>query len=288
MAKLDPQLGNLLDLFTPSNENSLDAVDDDLSAGGVLPLLPQPGPFPDLAVIAGKIGTMYLLNRDNLGGFTPGGPDKVLDTKTIAPCWCGPSYFTGSDGSGGSSAAAAAAALPSAARPSHKSRSGRFRRHPRLHSSRKARRCRSPAARMAELLRRFPRTAQWPGPRSYGRPGRPSNPTTCASALCLRGGAFGWHAAVAVLLEGGIMAQLAGQRQYRAGRGEWKGLCGERQAADDFWPRRAFVCGERGRRGRAGGEPSRRLPASSDWGSSTGRRHWARAADAGRHHRAGR
>ncbi len=100
VAKLDPQLGNLLDLFTPSNENSLDAVDDDLSAGGVLLLPPQPGPFPDLAVIAGKIGTMYLLNRDNLGGFTPGGPDKVLDTKTIAPCWCGPSYFTGSDGIG--------------------------------------------------------------------------------------------------------------------------------------------------------------------------------------------
>ncbi len=100
VAKLGPQLGNLLDIFTPSNENSLDALDDDLSAGGVLLLPPQPGPFPDLAVIAGKIGTMFLLNRDNLGGFTPGGPDKVLDTKTIGPCWCGPSYFTGSDGVG--------------------------------------------------------------------------------------------------------------------------------------------------------------------------------------------
>ncbi len=100
VAKFDPQLANLLDIFTPSNQNSLDAVDDDLSAGGVLLLPPQPGPFPNLAVIAGKRGTMYLLNRDSLGGFTPGGPDKVLDTKTIAPCWCGPSYFTGSDGIG--------------------------------------------------------------------------------------------------------------------------------------------------------------------------------------------
>jgi hypothetical protein len=100
VVKLDPQLGTLLDLFTPSIANSLDAADDDISAGGVLLLPPQPGPFPNLAVIAGKIGTMYLLNRDKLGGFTPGGPDKVLDTKTIAPCWCGPSYFTGSDGIG--------------------------------------------------------------------------------------------------------------------------------------------------------------------------------------------
>jgi hypothetical protein len=43
---------------------------------------------------------MYLLNRDSLGGFTPGGPDNVLDEETIGPCWCGPSYFTGSDGIG--------------------------------------------------------------------------------------------------------------------------------------------------------------------------------------------
>ncbi|HEY8031688.1 MAG TPA: hypothetical protein VIF02_04695, partial [Methylocella sp.] len=100
VVKLDPQLGKLLDIFTPSNENSLDAADTDVSAGGVLVLPPQPGPFPDLAVATAKSGNMYLLNRDNLGGFTKGGPDKVLDTKTIGPCWCGPSYFTGSDGIG--------------------------------------------------------------------------------------------------------------------------------------------------------------------------------------------
>ncbi|HEY8031410.1 MAG TPA: hypothetical protein VIF02_03250 [Methylocella sp.] len=100
VVKLDPQLGNLLDIFTPSNENSLDAADEDVSAGGVLLLPPQPGSFPNLAVATAKSGNMYLLNRNNLGGFTPGGPDKVLDTKTIGPCWCGPSYFTGSDGIG--------------------------------------------------------------------------------------------------------------------------------------------------------------------------------------------
>jgi hypothetical protein len=43
---------------------------------------------------------MFLLNRASLGGFTPGGPDKVLDQKTIGRCWCGPSYFTGPDGVG--------------------------------------------------------------------------------------------------------------------------------------------------------------------------------------------
>jgi hypothetical protein len=100
VVKVDPQLVNLLGIFTPSNEDFLDASDNDLSSGGVLLLPPEPGPFRKLAVTAGKFGTMYLLNRASLGGFTPGGPDNVLDTKFIGPCWCGPSYFTGPDGVG--------------------------------------------------------------------------------------------------------------------------------------------------------------------------------------------
>ena len=100
VAKVDPQLVNLLGIFTPSIEDLLDKLDGDLSSGGVLLLPPQPGPFPALAVTAGKEGMMYLLNRASLGGFTPGGPDKVLDTKFIGLCWCGPSFFTGPDGVG--------------------------------------------------------------------------------------------------------------------------------------------------------------------------------------------
>ena len=100
VAKVDPQLVNLLGIFTPSIEDLLDKLDGDLSSGGVLLLPPQPGPFPAQAVTAGKEGMMYLLNRASLGGFTPGGPDKVLDTKFIGPCWCGPSFFTGPDGVG--------------------------------------------------------------------------------------------------------------------------------------------------------------------------------------------
>jgi hypothetical protein len=100
VVNIDPQLVNLLGIFTPDTENLLDQNDGDLGSGGVLLLPTQPGPFPNLAVAAGKQGTMYLLNRASLGGFTAGGPDKVLDEKTIGACWCGPSYFTGSDGVG--------------------------------------------------------------------------------------------------------------------------------------------------------------------------------------------
>jgi hypothetical protein len=50
----------------PWNEDSLDASDGDLSSGGVLLLPAQPCPFSNLAVTAGKSGTMYLLNRASL------------------------------------------------------------------------------------------------------------------------------------------------------------------------------------------------------------------------------
>ncbi|PZR84519.1 MAG: hypothetical protein DLM68_12640 [Hyphomicrobiales bacterium] len=100
VVKVDSQLVNLLGIFTPSNEFDLEQTDDDLGSGGVLLLPPQPGPFADLVVATSKSGTMYLLNRASLGGFTPGGPDNVLDEKSIGQCWCGPSYFTGPDGVG--------------------------------------------------------------------------------------------------------------------------------------------------------------------------------------------
>jgi hypothetical protein len=100
VVKMDSQMAKVLGIFTPSDVITLDAGDGDLSAGGVLVVPAQPGPFPSLAVAAGKAGTMYLLNRASLGGFTPGGPDNVLDEQTIGPCWCGLSYFTGPDGVG--------------------------------------------------------------------------------------------------------------------------------------------------------------------------------------------
>jgi hypothetical protein len=33
------------------------------------------------------------MDRSNLGGYTPGGPDKVLATESIGNCWCTTSYF---------------------------------------------------------------------------------------------------------------------------------------------------------------------------------------------------
>jgi hypothetical protein len=57
------------------------------------------GPTPSLLVAAGKDGRMFLLNRANLGQYSPTS-NNVLGTYPIGQCWCGPSYFTGTDGAG--------------------------------------------------------------------------------------------------------------------------------------------------------------------------------------------
>lgn len=46
-----------------------------------------------LAAAAGKTGTMFLLNQNNLGGYVAGGPNNDLAEVSVGGCWCGPSYF---------------------------------------------------------------------------------------------------------------------------------------------------------------------------------------------------
>jgi hypothetical protein len=99
--EMSSDLTTVLSLFTPFNVDGLDKNDLDFGSGGVMLLPTQPMPNPNLAVAAGKVGTLFLMNQDQLGGFTPPpGPNLVLDSKGIGGCWCGPSYFTGSDGVG--------------------------------------------------------------------------------------------------------------------------------------------------------------------------------------------
>jgi len=88
------------DLFTPSNQASLDAADNDYGSGGALLLPDQSGWMPHVALAAGKDGRMFILDRDlhDMGAY-PGGPALG----NIGPCWCGPSYFDGKIASSGGS-----------------------------------------------------------------------------------------------------------------------------------------------------------------------------------------
>ena len=97
MVRLSSDLLTLKDSFTTYNYFSLDTVDADMGSGGLMVLPDQSGSTPHLAVAGGKDSRAFLLNRDNMGGYTQGGPDHVLQTFTMGSCWCGPSYYVGSD-----------------------------------------------------------------------------------------------------------------------------------------------------------------------------------------------
>ncbi|HEY3974656.1 MAG TPA: hypothetical protein VGM18_16755 [Candidatus Sulfotelmatobacter sp.] len=99
VVKVSPNLGTVLDLFTPKNQGSLDQVDEDFGSGGALVLPDQPGSTPHLAVAAGKAGTLFLMNEDHLGGYSTT-KNNVLGSYNVGGCWCGQSYFVAPDGVG--------------------------------------------------------------------------------------------------------------------------------------------------------------------------------------------
>ncbi len=92
VVKVSPTLTTVVDLFTPSNQAGLDQSDADFGSGGVLVLPDQPGATPHLAVAVGKVGSLYLMNEDKLGGYSPTA-NNVLGSYSVGGCWCGQSYF---------------------------------------------------------------------------------------------------------------------------------------------------------------------------------------------------
>jgi len=91
--KVSPDLSTVVDLFTPDDWSFLDQGDHDFGSGGIMVLPDQAGSIPHLAVAAGKEGSMFLMNEDDLGGYSPNN-NNVLGTYTIGKCFCGESYFS--------------------------------------------------------------------------------------------------------------------------------------------------------------------------------------------------
>lgn len=72
------------DIFTPYDYQTLALKDVDLGAGGVLLLPDQAGPYPHELIAGGKEGTIYVLNRDNMGGQpTAGATADVIGSSLI-------------------------------------------------------------------------------------------------------------------------------------------------------------------------------------------------------------
>ena len=80
LLKLNGQSLKLDDYFAPFNVDKLDADDQDLGSGGPV-LLPAPsGPHPHLVVVAGKEGTLYLIDRDHMGHHQPNNDSQAVQT----------------------------------------------------------------------------------------------------------------------------------------------------------------------------------------------------------------
>ncbi len=62
---------SVADYFTPQDQASLDANDTDFGSGAATILVDQPaGPITHLLIGGGKQGTLFMLNRDNMGKFS--------------------------------------------------------------------------------------------------------------------------------------------------------------------------------------------------------------------------
>ncbi|MFI5142589.1 MAG: pyrrolo-quinoline quinone [Thermoanaerobaculales bacterium] len=81
LLKIAPVPGGMriLDSFTPFDQEMLNDGDVDLGSGGIMLLADQPSGPPHLAICGGKEGTLYLLDRDDLGGYQPTS-DKVVQS----------------------------------------------------------------------------------------------------------------------------------------------------------------------------------------------------------------
>lgn len=85
------------DFFTPYNQATLAANDTDFGSGGPLLLPDSVGSVahPHLLVACGKEGTIYLLDRDNLGHYNAAGDTQIVQSlpAIIGGTWSSAAYF---------------------------------------------------------------------------------------------------------------------------------------------------------------------------------------------------
>lgn len=88
----------VLDYFTPQNQLQLAQQDLDLGSSGPLILPDQPGLYPHELVAGGKQGTLYLINRDDMGEFNPDADDVIqsIPKAVVGELTGVPSYWNGS------------------------------------------------------------------------------------------------------------------------------------------------------------------------------------------------
>ena len=86
---------NVADYFTPADQKRMDREDEDLGSGGPM-LLPRQQGSPPLALIGGKDGNLYVLDRDNLGKYRAGSDAQAVQVIHFrGGIYSAPAYWNG-------------------------------------------------------------------------------------------------------------------------------------------------------------------------------------------------
>ncbi|HWX22606.1 MAG TPA: PKD domain-containing protein [Candidatus Binatia bacterium] len=89
----------LADYFTPFDQDALNAADNDIGSAGEIVLPDSVGStnHPHLLVAGSKSGTIYLLDRDNLGQFNSAADTQIVQVlrNAVGGMWNTPAYFNG-------------------------------------------------------------------------------------------------------------------------------------------------------------------------------------------------
>jgi hypothetical protein len=86
---------SVVDYFTPYNQATLAKDDEDLGSGGNIVIPDQSGPYPHMLVGAGKEGVIYLVNRDDMGGYNPSNNNQIIQSITgaVAAVYTAPAFW---------------------------------------------------------------------------------------------------------------------------------------------------------------------------------------------------
>ena len=79
LEKVSPS-GTVVDYFTPHNQAAMQSGNLDFSSAGPVLLVDQPGTYPHLLVTAAKTGTIFVLNRDNLGKYNANNDNAAVQS----------------------------------------------------------------------------------------------------------------------------------------------------------------------------------------------------------------
>jgi len=83
------------DYFTPYDQGYMYDNDQDVASGGALLLPDQSGPHVHELVQAGKEGSIYVVDRDNMGHYNPNNNDQIVQnlTNQIGAVFSAPAYW---------------------------------------------------------------------------------------------------------------------------------------------------------------------------------------------------